>query len=164
VKAAAEPEFAWLFRSHFASIARTVNLIVFDRARAEDLTQDAFEALWRNWETLAGYERPDAWVRRVAVRLAVRAAHRERLRPALERIARRPAAEQTFPDIDLADALRTLAPMQRAAVVLYYLEDRPVAEIAHLLRVSDSTVKQHLHRARKRLAEILKEEVTEDVR
>jgi RNA polymerase sigma factor (sigma-70 family) len=101
--------------------------------------------------------------RRVAVRLAVRTARRERLRPLLERGFRRPI-EQTFPDPDLADALRTLAPMQRAAVVLYYLEDRPVAEIGHMLRVSDSTVKQHLHRARKRLAEILKEEVTEDVR
>jgi RNA polymerase sigma factor (sigma-70 family) len=160
----AEAEFAWLFRTHFASIARTVNMVLFDRVRAEDLTQDAFEQLWRNWETLAGYERPDAWVRRVAVRLAMRAARRERLRPSLERVARRPVMDQTFPDPDLADALRGLAPMQRAAVVLYYLEDRPVAEIAHLLRVSDSTVKQHLHRARKRLAEILKEEVTEDVR
>jgi RNA polymerase sigma factor (sigma-70 family) len=163
MNAEAELEFAWLFRTHFASVARTVNLVVFDRGRSEDLTQDAFEQLWRNWATLSGYERPDAWVRRVAIRLAVRTARREHLRPLLERRFRQPS-EQTFPDPDLAEALRTLAPMQRAAVVLYYLEDRPVAEIAHILRVSDSTVKQHLHRARKRLAEILREEVTEDVR
>jgi RNA polymerase sigma-70 factor (ECF subfamily) len=48
--------------------------------------------------------------------------------------------------------------MQRAAVVLYYWEDRPVAEIARVLEVSESTVKQHLHRARHRLAELLEEE------
>jgi RNA polymerase sigma-70 factor (ECF subfamily) len=53
--------------------------------------------------------------------------------------------------------------MQRAAVVLYYWEDRPIAEIAHALGVSESTVKQHLHRARRRLAQILGEEVAGDV-
>lgn len=163
VDADVEQEYAWLFRTYFASIARTVNLVVLDRARAEEITQDAFVQLWRHWSTVAGYERPDAWVRRVAVRLAVRVVHRERLRPLLERRSRQPI-EQPFPDPDLIQALRTLAPMQRAVVVLYYLEDHPVAEVAQLLRVSDSTVKQHLYRARKRLAEALREEVTDDVR
>jgi DNA-directed RNA polymerase specialized sigma24 family protein len=37
-------------------------------------------------------------------------------------------------------------------------------EIAQLLQVSESTVKQHLYRARARLAETLREEVTGDVR
>ncbi len=163
VKDRAELEFAWLFRSHFASIARTVNLVVADRSRAEDLTQDAFVQLWRNWATVEGYERPDAWVRRVAIRLAVRAAQRERLRPFLELRSRR-LFEDPAPDPDLADAIATLAPMQRAAVVLYYLEDRTVADVADLLHVSESTVKQHLHRARRRLAGLLNEEVAEDVR
>ena len=54
--------------------------------------------------------------------------------------------------------------MQRAAVVLFYWEDRPVSEIAQTLEVSDSTVKQHLYRARHRLAELLGEEVSDDVR
>jgi RNA polymerase sigma-70 factor (ECF subfamily) len=54
--------------------------------------------------------------------------------------------------------------MRRAAVVLYYWDDRPVAEIARMLQVSESTIKQHLHRARKRLADLLSEEVTEVVR
>jgi RNA polymerase sigma-70 factor (ECF subfamily) len=39
-----------------------------------------------------------------------------------------------------------------------------VHEIAHVLQVSDSTVKQHLYRARARLAELLGEEVDSDVR
>ena len=73
----------------------------------------------------------------------------------------RPEPEQ--PDPDVARAVAALAPMQRAAVVLYYWEDRPVAEIARVLGVSVSTVKQHLYRARHRLAEVLREEVVEDV-
>jgi RNA polymerase sigma factor (sigma-70 family) len=162
VNAEVEEEFAWLFRAEFTSVARTVFLIVHDRGRAEDIAQDAFMKALQNWRTVSGYERPGAWVRRVAIRLAVRHAKRERLRPFLERDSTGPAYEQ-LPDPDVARAVATLAPMQRAAVVLYYWDDRPVAEIARVLQVSESTVKQHLHRARKRLVDLLSEEVTEDV-
>ena len=65
--------------------------------------------------------------------------------------------------MDLDRAIAKLPPMQRAAVVMYYLDDQPVAEIARVLVVSESTIKQHLYRARNRLASILGEEVAEDV-
>ena len=45
--------------------------------------------------------------------------------------------------------------MNFTAVALYYLEDRPVDEIADLMEVSVSTVKQHLFQARGRLGELL---------
>jgi RNA polymerase sigma-70 factor (ECF subfamily) len=47
--------------------------------------------------------------------------------------------------------------MQRAAIVLFYFEDRPVSEIAEILDCAPSTAKVHLHRARKTLAERLGE-------
>jgi DNA-directed RNA polymerase specialized sigma24 family protein len=47
---------------------------------------------------------------------------------------------------------------------MYYFDDQSVTEIAHAMQVSTSTVKQHLMRARRRLAALLNEEVTEDVR
>ena len=96
--------------------------------------------------------------------MAVRDARRENLRTLLERTAQGEAVEDALPNVDLARALRTLAPMQRAAVALYYFDDQPVQEISHVLQVSESTVKQHLMRARRRLAELLSEEVTGDVR
>lgn len=164
MKEADELEYAWVFRAHFASVLRTVFLMLHDRARAEDIAQDAFMKLLQNWRTVSQYERPDAWVRRVAIRMAVRDARRENLRTVLERMGREEAVQDALPDVDLARAMRTLAPMQRAAVALYYLDDQPVGEISHVLQVSESTVKQHLMRARRRLPELLEEEVTEDVR
>jgi len=70
-----------------------------------------------------------------------------------------------LPDVDLAKAVTSLAPQQRAAVALYYLDDLPVADVAHHLGVSSSTVKQHLFRARRHLAALLSEtvEVSSDV-
>ena len=150
-------DYEWLFRAAFPRVHRTVALVVRDRDRAEEITQDAFLQLLVNWRKVSHYERPEAWVRRVAIRLAVRQAGREVARRPLELAATvtRPAPE---PDLDLADAIAGLAPMQRAAVVLHYYDDLPVLEVARLLGVSESTVKQHLHRARGRLAERLGEE------
>jgi RNA polymerase sigma-70 factor (ECF subfamily) len=149
---------------HFPAVLRTVFLIIHDRPRAEEVTQDAFVKLLQKWRMVSQYEHPEAWVRQVAVRMAIRQARRESVRGSVE--LRGQAAQvggEPLPDVDLALAVRSLAPMQRAAVVLYYLDDRPVAEIAHLLQVSESTVKQHLYRARQRLAELLHEEVSGDV-
>ena len=155
-------EYEWLFRTAYPQVVRTVFVIVHDRGRAEEISQDAFVQLLGHWKTVSQYERPEAWVRRVAVRLAIRQAHRENVRGILERRVTGPS-EEPLPDIDLARAVAVLAPMQRAAIVLFYLEDRPIKEISHILQVSESTVKQHLYRARSRLAVELSEGVTDDV-
>ena len=59
----------------------------------------------------------------------------------------------------MIDAVKQLPPMQRAAIALFYLEDRPVAEIADLLGISTSTCTVHLTRGRRRLADLLGSEV-----
>lgn len=159
-------EYDWLFRAAYPPVLGSVTLIGGDRAQAEEVTQEAFLKLYENRHRVEGYERPEAWVRRIAIRLAVRHAHRERLRAHLERRRSDETVGPTtppVPDVDLARAVATLAPMQRAAIVLYYFEDQPVADIARTLGVSDSTVKQHLFRARTRLAQLLGEEVTDNV-
>lgn len=158
-----EREYDWYFRACFTPVSRTVFLIVHNREQAEDITQEALYRMLRHWRTVSSYERPEAWVRRVAIRIAVREVQRGRARGAKERLAQ-PQPYEHLPDPDVLRAVATLAPMQRAAVVLFYWEDRPVADIAHILEVSESTVKQHLYRARHRLADLLGEEVAGDAR
>lgn len=157
-------DYEWVYRAGFTSVARTVFLIVGSHAVAEEITQEAFLKLLQKWSTVCDYERPEAWARKVAVRMAVRHVDRERTRPLRELRAQPRPADPPLPDPEVARAVAGLAPMQRAAVALYYFEDRPVLEIARMLQVSESTVKQHLLRARTRLAEALHEEVTGDVR
>ena len=53
--------------------------------------------------------------------------------------------------------IRQLPGAQRAAIVLFYYEDRPVAEIAAILGCAEATARVHLHRGRKRMAQILGE-------
>jgi RNA polymerase sigma factor (sigma-70 family) len=157
----AEAEFTAFFRAEFGRVVRTVYLIVNDRGRAEEIAQDAFVQLLDHWAKVSRYEQPDAWVRRVAIRLAGRAARRERMRSVLEKRFR-PSVATLPPDEpagEVFSAVRRLPPSQRAAVVLFYVEDRPIAEIAELLGCAPSTARVHLYKARQRLAAMLDEEV-----
>jgi RNA polymerase sigma-70 factor (ECF subfamily) len=160
-RAEAEAEFTAFFRAEFGRVVRTVYLIVNDRGRAEEIAQDAFVQLLDHWAKVSRYEQPDAWVRRVAIRLAGRAARRERMRSVLE-TRFRPSVATLPPDEPAGEvfgAVRRLPPSQRAAVVLFYGEDRPIAEIAELLGCAPSTARVHLFKARQRLAAMLDEEV-----
>jgi RNA polymerase sigma factor (sigma-70 family) len=155
-----------LFRACYPSVLRSVVLITRDRARAEEVCQEAFLALLQRWSVVSEYERPEAWVRTVAVRAALKTVRRDARRSVLEIVRHRPADHVmsiAWPDVDLARALADLPAKQRAAVVLHYLEDLPVADVARVLEVSESTVKQHLFRARHRLASALGEEVMDHV-
>ena len=164
MRASQREDFEWVFRSTYPSVLRTTYLILHDRGRAEEVTQDAFLRLCERWRGVHRVELPEAWVRRVAVRAAIRSAQRTRLRSAPPPDAEQPTWDQ-LPDVDLARAVASLPPQQRAAVALHYLDDLPVEEVAHHLGVSTSTVKQHLFRARSRLAVMLAEtvEVAHDV-
>ena len=158
----AESEYSWFYRGEYPHVVRTVFLILHDRQRAEDITQDAFVQLYARWNKVSHYERPDAWVRRVAIRLAMRHLKRERMRSVLERESSSPSFPATV-DVDLLRAMRELPATQQVAVVLFYFEDRPIAEIEHILGTSKGAVKMALSRARHRLAELLGEEAIEDV-
>ena len=55
------------------------------------------------------------------------------------------------------------SPAYRAALVLHYYEDWPIAEVASVLGWTVSATKVKLMRARRRLGGLLQEEVGEDV-
>lgn len=156
----AEDEYSSFFRAEFAHVVRTSYLIVHDRQKAEDVAQEAFIQLLGHWSKVTRYDRPEAWVRRVAIRIASRAAHRERLRPALED-ASDPPTPFVPQDVDLLNAVKQLPTQQRAAVALFYFEDRPLPEVAHILGCSHAAAKVHVFNARKRLAQLLGEEAAD---
>jgi RNA polymerase sigma factor (sigma-70 family) len=161
-----DDSFAELFAATYPQIVRTVWFVIHDRAAAEEVAQDAFTELFRAWSRLRDFDRPDLWVRRVAIRKAQREATRRTRRAMLEQAATTgPLVEDgvRLPDPELIAAIRALPAKQRAIVVLFYLEDRPMAEVADLVGCSTSTGFVQLHQARKRLAATLGEEVDSNV-
>jgi RNA polymerase sigma-70 factor (ECF subfamily) len=163
---ASEEDFRLLFDASFTSVVRTVHHITGDRAVAEEVAQEAFIQLHLHWRKVRKYDAPALWVRRVAIRKAQRERHRIWRRGEVER-SLAPAATVDAPrdpDDEVRAAVQTLPFKQRAVVVLFYLEDRPMQEVAQLLDCSVSSGWSLLHVARKKLALLLSEEVSGDVR
>ena len=126
-------------------------------ADAEDTVQEAFARAAVRWRQVSAYELPEAWVRRVALNLAVSAARRSRrFLTALARIG--PPAQvpgMSVDDLDLLAALGRLPLRYREVLVLHYLADLPVQEIAAELRVPQGTVSSRLSRGRAALGRVL---------
>ena len=55
-------DYTAFFRDEFPAVLRTIELMIRDRARAEEITQDAFVQLYLHWPRISRYERPEAWV------------------------------------------------------------------------------------------------------
>ena len=146
------------FAAEYPSVLRTIRVIVGDGEVAREVTQEAFVQLFIHWRKVSGYDRPGAWVRRVAIRLAVRERARAARLPMSGLDGGGEPADGVASGLDLAQALRLLPACQRAAIVLHYLDDLPVRAVADALGCRESTAKVHLHRGRARLAALLREE------
>jgi RNA polymerase sigma factor (sigma-70 family) len=153
----AEAEYTAFFRDEFPAVLRTIVLMLRDQPRAEEITQDAFVQLLVAWPKISRYERPGAWVRRVAIRLAMRSIRRDRLW-ALVRGGLLPSEPARPSRHDVDGAIRRLPASQRAAIVLHYYEDRPLAEVAMILGCAETTARVHLHHGRNRMRELLGED------
>lgn len=152
-------EFAELVERESRGVIAAVTAIVGDGARAEEITQDAFERCYLRWRRVSRLERPGAWVRRVAINRAISVQRRAvNERRALSRVAGLGSAsfdrDATTAPIPLPDetgvwaAVRALPRDQAAAIALRYAADLGIADIAATMHVSETAVKSLLHRGR----------------
>lgn len=146
------------YHAHFRSVTTQLCAYTGDLGQAQDLAQEAFTRALARWERLVRYDDPVAWVRRVAWNIAVSRWRRVRTARLFGQRQRPEVVDGPGPErVALAAALRTLPANQRRAVVLHYLAELTVAEIAEDCGVAPGTVKSWLHRARTALATCLTE-------
>ena len=148
------------FERFYAREYRSVLALAYglsgSRSGVEDLTQESFAAAFREWDRIGRYVDPGAWVRRVLVNRSVSAWRR---RVSELRTVLRLGGDARARPVDLDPAVdevwaevRRLPKRQAQVVALMYVEDRSTEDIATILGCSTGAVKQHLFRARKRLA------------
>jgi RNA polymerase sigma-70 factor (ECF subfamily) len=114
----------------------------------DDAMQEAFIAIVRSLGSLQEPAAVWGWVRRIAVREAVRTAKRRPTTIALDPSVAAPVGADVAEAVDVHATLEALAPEQRVILVLRDLEGVSEAEAAALLDVAPGTVKSRLHRAR----------------
>ena len=147
----APPTFAAVYETYYPRMVRLARLSLDGAATAEEIVQDAFVQLFRNWDQV---EAPVPWLR-LAVVNGCRSWGRRR------QVARRHAVDPAPAIVDDGDALavrealRALRPRPRTAVILRYFEDLPEREIAELLGCRPGTVKSMLARSLRQLREVL---------
>jgi RNA polymerase sigma-70 factor (ECF subfamily) len=154
-------EFEELYTSTFGRLVGQLFLVTGDLHEAEEVVQEAFTRAAGRWHRLRDYDVPELWVRRVAINLATDGRRRVRRRLA---VLAQLDADEVIPPISVdglavASALATLSRRQRQVVVLHYLLDLPVGEVARQLSVPVGTVKSRLARARSALAAQLDGEI-----
>jgi RNA polymerase sigma-70 factor (ECF subfamily) len=132
--------------------------MVRSRSDAEEIAQDAFVRAWRGIGEYRGDASFMTWLYRILVRLSLDRADVLKARRAREvSVDDHEEPSTTPPEASLSrrmdQLLGTLSPVQRAALTLFYYEDRSVAEIAQMLDMPENTVKTHMSRGRAALRE-----------
>jgi RNA polymerase sigma-70 factor (ECF subfamily) len=157
VPAASTADFDAFYLANFDRFIVQLHAYTADMATAQDVVQEAFARALQRWARVSTYDNPEAWVRRVAWNLATSNWRRiARFNTFMRKqTVERHVAEPTADRVMLVRALATLPETQRRAVVLHYLGDLSVNDIAAQERVAPGTVKSWLHRGRAALAAAL---------
>jgi len=146
--------FTELARVSIARLHAAARLILRDPVRAEDATQEALVAAWRDLSALRDPERFDAWLHRLLVRACYREARRGRRQSVIEVEANRaPRSLERDPAVDLADrdeldrGFARLDADQRTVLVLHHFLGLTLNEVASAMSVPPGTARSRLHRA-----------------
>jgi RNA polymerase sigma-70 factor (ECF subfamily) len=148
IKEAPVVSFDSFFEAHYERTRRLLAVMLGDEAMAEESAQEAFARAFRDWADVSVMDRRSGWVLTVGLNHA-RDSLRRRKRAQRERwLGGSSTADDTSQrDLDLIDGLRKLPLRQRQAVVLRYLADLPLDEVATEMGCAVGTVKATLHKA-----------------
>ncbi|NUR56939.1 MAG: RNA polymerase sigma factor [Acidobacteria bacterium] len=137
-----------------------------DRSRVDDLAQDVFLNVHRGLPYFRGEARLSTWIYRIVANVCAQARSRSPREVPLDRGPDRspidPAVvDGVFGDIELRDrlekAIAQLPEPYRFLIAAHHLRGVQYEALAAALDVPLGTIKTHLHRAKRRLRELLTE-------
>ena len=144
-----------------------VDRIVSCQEDAEELTQDIFLKVFQQLSSFKAESSFSTWIYRIATNLAISAVRKKRndvLRlddSVFANLSDTQVDEALEDDSEeqmerLQQAMNQLEADERALITLYYLEEKPLAEVAFILGMTEGNAKVKLHRIRKKLYVLIK--------
>ena len=149
-----DDDFRDFYAEHYPDVAGYCFALTSDGAVADEIAQDALTAVYVRWARL---RTPRAYAFRVARNLAWDHWRRRDRELATWSALAEGAEPSSSPDPTVWDAVRRLPAAYREVVLLFYLYDLPLAEVARVVRRPAGTVKRRLHEARALLATALED-------
>ena len=151
-----------MLASRYRAITAYAVMLCGNAVEADDLVQDAIVATFGSLRRFESAGLAEAYVRRAIASRFIDARRRDQShRRAIRVLARDEAATAASPALivehatDVARALATLPPRQRACVMLRYLDHLSTREVAHTLNIAEGSVKRYTADAVARLAPLL---------
>jgi len=133
------------------ALSRYAYVLTADMHASEDLVQDTLVKLAGAWGRVRREGNPIGYARAVMFRTFVSRWRVLRRQPTQQQLFDRPGERDQYAEVDSRDALRRaiagLPRLQRAVLVLGYLDDMPDEEIARLLERRPATIRSLRHRA-----------------
>jgi RNA polymerase sigma-70 factor (ECF subfamily) len=158
----ASVSFERFYDAERARLFQALVVITRNRSEAEDISQEAFLRTWERWERIRSLDDPAGYLHRIAMN-----AFRDRYRRSKLSLARAVRPVPRPDDLDAVEArsvtetvLGTLAPRQRAALVLTEGLGYSAEEAGDFLGIKGSTVRALHHQARAALSKTV--EATDD--
>ena len=149
--------FATLVEQHQPTIRRFfLHQTMGDEMLSDDLAQETFIKLYYSIKQFKGLANLSTYLYRIAYNVLQDHLRRNRFTHTTDIIPECVISTHNDTHIDITRALQQLTPTERAAITLYYIDDRKVEEVASILQLPAGTIKSHLSRARNKLADFLK--------
>ena len=145
---------------------RYIYRLVGERGLAEDILQEVFIIIYRKIRWLENPKLFRAWAYRIASREAFKHLKREkrwteqiRDEKVLETIPVESAEEFYAPELiaEIPRLIKEVSPASRAVLILHYLDEMSLSEVAEILDVSVGTVKSRLAYGLESLRQKIKE-------
>ena len=144
-----------------------VDRIVSCQEDAEELTQDVFLKAFQQLSSFKAESSFSTWIYRIATNVAISAVRKKR--NDVLRLDDSVFANLSDTQVDealedeseeqmerLQQAMNQLEADERALITLYYLEEKPLVEVAFILGMTEGNAKVKLHRIRKKLYVLIK--------
>ena len=151
--------FERLYREHVGRVYGLCLRMTGQPAEAEDCTQEAFIQAWRKLGQFRGDAGFGTWLHRIAVNAVLARRRKSRPETALDEVPEPEAVMEDAPAAsDLEAAVGSLPEGARDVFVLHAVYGYSHDEAAGMLGIAAGTSKAQLHRARRLLAQQLKEQ------
>ena len=152
------PPFAVFLEEHRSDVYRFLAATV-GREAAQDCFQETFLSALRAYPRLKDASNLRGWVLRIATRKAMDHFRQEKRRPTPVRdVPERAVVPEMDGQPELWNAVGTLPPMQRAAIVHRYVFDLPYAEVADALGVTEEAARASAYEGRRKLKEMVNQD------
>ena len=149
-----------LMQQHGSRLLRLCALSLRDASLAQDAVQDTFMKAFHRFDQYRSDAEALTWLTSIAINVCRdyrRTAWFRHVDKRVEADALPNAAEFTFPDHTVINAVTNLPPRYREVILLRYYQHMKQKDIAATLRISDRAVRQRLQKATAILREQLKE-------